>query len=313
MISIIVPVYNAEKYLDNCINSLLSQTYTDLEIILVDDGSPDRSGEICDAYAERDSRIRVIHQQNGGQSSARNTGLALASGEYVGFVDADDTVEPDMYAVLYEAIQGRDLSICGARRVREGQVLRKTEKTVNFVALDFDGLYKEVYGRMNNGVWNKLFRRELAQACRFTEGLFHNEDLIFLLNYLPLAQNGSITTKVAYNYFVREGSVTNRNHFSERAFDEVRGKDMARELIEQHYPRLSNSALMYCFIARLNMCRKLYRYHCQDEYRSVLNEYRAFWQEHYSTVKTLLPMRRRIEYVLLCRAKWLYKILLKLI
>ena len=313
MISIIVPVYKAEKYLDNCINSLLSQTYTDLEIILVDDGSPDASGAICDAYAAKDSRIKVIHQQNGGQSAARNAGLSVASGEYVGFVDADDTVEPDMYEVLYEAIQGRDLAICGARRVREGQIPERIDGAGSVTELDRDGLWNEVFGRMNNGAWNKLYRKDLLQGCRFLEGLFHNEDLIFLLSYLPMANSGKVISAAKYNYFVREGSVTNKKHFTERAFDEVRGKDMARELVEQYYPPLANVALSYCVIARMNVCRKLYRYGLQSKYQPTLDEYRAFFRQHDSSFKAQLPWRRRVEYFLLCRIKWLYKLLLNLI
>lgn len=100
-ISIIVPVYKAEPYLRKCIDSILNQTFKDFELILVDDGSPDRCGEICDEYALKDSRIKIIHKENSGRSSARNVGLDIAQGEYIGFVDSDDWIEPDMYEVLY--------------------------------------------------------------------------------------------------------------------------------------------------------------------------------------------------------------------
>ena len=115
MISIIVPIYNVEKYLPQCLDSLISQTYRDIEIILVDDGSPDKCPEICDAYAKKDARIKVVHQINGGVSSARNTGLKASRGEYIGFVDPDDWVAPEMYEKMMEALADHkaDLAICG--------------------------------------------------------------------------------------------------------------------------------------------------------------------------------------------------------
>lgn len=105
MISVIVPVYKVEPYLDRCVRSIVEQTYTDLEIILVDDGSPDNCPAICDAWAERDSRVKVIHKQNGGLSDARNAGMDIATGEYIGFVDSDDWIAPEMYQILYNMLQ----------------------------------------------------------------------------------------------------------------------------------------------------------------------------------------------------------------
>ena len=114
LISVIVPVYKVEKYLHRCVDSILVQTYTNLEIILVDDGSPDRCGAICDEYAAKDSRIRVIHQENGGLSAARNAGLDVCSGEYIAFVDSDDWLDPEMYAVMMAQVReyGCDVVMC---------------------------------------------------------------------------------------------------------------------------------------------------------------------------------------------------------
>ena len=122
LISVIVPVYKVEKYLRKCVDSILVQTYKNLEIILVDDGSPDNCGKICDEYAAKDSRIKVIHQQNGGLSAARNAGLDIATGEYIGFVDSDDYIAPDMYEKLYEALKkaGADLAVCNFIYVDSG-------------------------------------------------------------------------------------------------------------------------------------------------------------------------------------------------
>ena len=311
MISIIVPVYKAEKYLDNCINSLLSQTYTDLEIILVDDGSPDASGAICDAYAAKDSRIKVIHQQNGGLSAARNAGLFVASGEYVGFVDADDTVEPDMYELLMHAIAGHQLAMCGARRVEEGQMPQPTSSDAAVTVLDNAGLWEEIFGRLNNAAWNKLYRADLIKDSRFPQGLIHGEDLLFHLTYLPSVQSGVVLDAVKYNYYIHQGSITKAREFSEKVFDEVTVKDRARELVAVANPSYNQKALYYSFIARMNVCRKLYRYACANKYCECLAEYKAFWKAHYKSVKVRLPIRRRIEYFLLHNAKWLYTILVR--
>jgi glycosyltransferase involved in cell wall biosynthesis len=130
-ISIIVPVYDVEKYLKKCVDSILNQTFKDFELILVDDGSPDNSGAICDQYAEKDSRVRVIHKENGGLSDARNAGIEVARGKYLGFVDSDDFVNEDMYKQLYTSIieNNADLSICGIFDLYEGKTpIKKTEK-----------------------------------------------------------------------------------------------------------------------------------------------------------------------------------------
>ena len=113
-ISIIVPIYNVEKYLDKCVSSILNQTFTDFELLLVDDGSPDRCGEMCDEYAKKDSRVKVIHRKNGGLSAARNSGIDAACGKYIGFIDSDDYIEENMYEHLYDVITKYDADIaCG--------------------------------------------------------------------------------------------------------------------------------------------------------------------------------------------------------
>ena len=116
LISVIVPVYNVESYLKVCVDSILAQTYENLEIILVDDGSKDSSGKMCDEYAEKDARIKVVHKKNGGVSSARNKGLDVASGEYIGFVDSDDSTKPNMFEILYKNMvtSDADVSVCKA-------------------------------------------------------------------------------------------------------------------------------------------------------------------------------------------------------
>ena len=310
MISIIVPVYRAEEYLENCIESLLSQTYSDLEIILVDDGSPDASGRICDAYAAKDSRVKVIHQENRGSAAARNAGLDAACGEYIGFVDADDAVDLHMYEELLRAIYEFDLAICGTCVIKNGKGQAKHD-LARYRAFDEDGLWTEIFGNLNNAVWNKLYRADLIRDCRFPEGLCHNEDLLFHLSYLPRVHSGILIGRDLYYHYVRPGSVTKSACFAHTAFDEVKAKDMACEIVEKQYPALHQRAQYFCLIARMNLCRKLCYFGVQDQYAQEFKAYLTYIRQHIGLHKEQLPWSRRMEAWLLCRARWLYKLILK--
>ena len=163
-ISVIVPVYKVEAYLDKCVRSIMDQTYRNLEIILVDDGSPDDCPAMCDAWAEKDSRIRVIHKENGGLSDARNAGMAVATGEYIGFIDSDDYIAPDMYRLLLERMtaDGSDIAACGVEMVFEdGTPPRMLTPTGSHV-LD-NGQAMEAIIRedlLKQPVWYKLYRTD---------------------------------------------------------------------------------------------------------------------------------------------------------
>ena len=197
MISVIVPVYNVEKYIRQCLDSIVGQTYQDLEIILVDDGSPDSSGAICDEYAEKDSRIKVIHKQNEGQSIARNVGMQTATGDFIGFVDSDDSIDLEMFEKLFSAIDGVDIAICGHNVVYDAKIETNSkgkEKTLNE-----SELWQEVFGNLNNAVWNKLFRRELLTNIQFDSNFAHGEDLIFNILYLQKVKAGRLIDEPLYN------------------------------------------------------------------------------------------------------------------
>ena len=155
LISVIVPIYNVEQYLENCINSILNQTYRNLEVILVDDGSPDNCGKICDRYSDKDPRIKVIHKLNGGLSDARNKGIDTAEGEYLTFVDSDDTILPEMIDKLYQriVIDQSDLAFCGYQQVNQkGDVLSEVYLEDNLLS-GFDALrksYEKKWGPLYN-------------------------------------------------------------------------------------------------------------------------------------------------------------------
>lgn len=172
LISVIVPVYKVEPYLRKCLDSIVGQTYTNLDIILVDDGSPDGCGAICDGYAERDERIRVIHKENGGRSSARNTGLAAAKGAWIGWVDSDDWIEPDMFGYLLSNALAEDAEIAVCSRYEE---YRRRSVFYGWDKNEVIGTEEAMYQLLKDCamrcyMWDKLWRRELFEGISFPEG-----------------------------------------------------------------------------------------------------------------------------------------------
>lgn len=211
LISVIVPVYKVEKYLDRCVESIVNQTYTNLEIILVDDGSPDNCPVMCDTWAEKDSRIRAIHKVNGGLSDARNAGMAVATGKYIGFVDSDDWVEPGFYQNLYDLLQAHDADIaeCGVNYIDEnGKLQRQRQyKSADKAMLRVDAikhLLKE--DGIFQTVWNKLYRRESIGDIQFEKGRLHEDDF-WTYQIFDRARKIAVTQKPMYNYFQRSNSI----------------------------------------------------------------------------------------------------------
>lgn len=216
MISIIVPVYKVEEFLNRCIDSLISQTYKDLEIILVDDGSPDNCGSICDEYAAIDNRIKVIHKTNGGLSSARNAGLKIAKGEYIAFVDSDDWVDPEMYEKLFELAQRYDADIveCGLRYFRpwkpermfyEPENTKEVAVFTNIEALERLYFGPQIHSDICIMVWNKLYRRSLLANLNFADGFIH-EDVDFTPKALFNANKVVKYYDSFYNYNIHLGA-----------------------------------------------------------------------------------------------------------
>jgi glycosyltransferase involved in cell wall biosynthesis len=204
-ISVIVPIYKIEMYLHQCIDSILAQSYSNLEIILVDDGSPDNCGKICDDYAEKDNRIKVIHKENGGVSSARNAGLDIATGDYISFVDGDDYVNNNMMEILLDNIisNDTDLVICNYNNVRAGNKIIPNKPYENML---FENIKKKkklfIYycyeAAVIYGPWNKLYRRELCG--RFDIEVFYGEDRLFVYDYLSRCKKISVINDALYNY-----------------------------------------------------------------------------------------------------------------
>ena len=245
IISVIVPIYKVESYLKKCVDSIINQTMTDLEIILVDDGSPDNCGKICDAYAEQDARIRVIHKENGGVSSARNAGLDICTGDYIGFVDGDDYIAPDMYKILREKITANKASIAIGAVVDVYNDLVTASKSVsNEIIFNTKEEYiEEAFCGKNVRmfVWNKLYERKLFENARFRDKRTM-EDVFIFLDILHCKKIGCMvfTSKAKYYYVHHEGSITT-DGFSSKFFDEIDAYKYNLWLVNSHYPTIAKA------------------------------------------------------------------------
>ena len=218
-ISIIVPVYNVEKYLRKCVDSILNQTFKDFELILVDDGSIDTSGKICDEYNLKDNRIKVIHKENGGLSSARNAGLDIAQGEYIGFVDSDDWIELDMYEELYKICKENDTDVGIVGINYGGASEKKKSKKIEIYSnkLILDDLVYNKGKEITWPAWNKLWLKKVIGESRFKEGRIY-EDGLFLYSLSSKIKKVAKIDYEAYNYRMDNESIT-RSKISKKQVD----------------------------------------------------------------------------------------------
>lgn len=245
LVSVIVPVYKVEKYLDRCVESIINQTYRNLEIILVDDGSPDHCPAMCDTWAERDSRIRVIHKANGGLSDARNTGMSVANGEYISFIDSDDWIAPRFYEKLLEAIErdGSDIATCTVEMLWEDGAPPKmlTEK-INCVLVPNEAQAELLAEhKLKQPVWYKLYRTSLVKNIPFEKGKYH-EDVFWSYQAVGTAKKISVLDYVGYYYWQRKGSIMGEG-YSIRRLDRVEAICRRYEYFEKYFPELKEAAL----------------------------------------------------------------------
>lgn len=245
LISVIVPVYKVQEYLNRCVDSILGQTYRNLEIILVDDGSPDDCGAICEEYATKDSRVRVIHKENGGLSSARNAGIDIARGEYLGFVDSDDWIEPEMYETMLALAQKYDVKLVCAGRY---DVSSKTgEKTVGLCPAKEEMISGEelvrrifLWDNIDSAAWDKLYHRSLFREIRYPIGKVC-EDVPTTYRIALDAGHAAMCGKPLYNYFHRPGSITTAA-ISEKTFHFQEHTEKIYADIRARFPKLSKEA-----------------------------------------------------------------------
>ena len=276
-ISIIVPVYNVEEYLPRCIDSILAQTFTDFELILVDDGSPDNCPQICDDYAQKDNRIKVIHKENGGLSSARNAGIELAISDFVGFVDSDDWIDPNMYSVLYNLQKkyNADIAECSFVKCTAFEFCDHSntmlEKVFSKEAAVIQ-LYKcECYG--STVAWNKLYKKSLFDDLKYPVGR-NNEDQFLTPRLFFVANKVASCNYVGYYYYYRENSIMNSN-FTIKKIDAVSSFMDTRSFLQENklFGALEYHDATYAFI--LLKYWKLFKDndYSKSDYRIIINEF----------------------------------------
>lgn len=246
LISVIVPVYNVEAYLARCVDSILAQTYKNLQILLVDDGATDASGRICDEYAAADPRITVIHKKNGGLSSARNAGIEAAQGEYLAFVDSDDWIEPEMYAHMLTLMEKyRGTLVCAGRYDVNGAT---GEKKVGLCPKDERCISaEEMVGKIflwdgcDSSACDKLYHRSLFATFRYPEGKVC-EDVPTTYKIVLQAQRVVLCDRPFYNYYHRSGSISMASAITEKTFHFSQHTAEIYPYIREHHPKIELQA-----------------------------------------------------------------------
>ena len=273
MISVIIPVYNEEKYLSRCIDSVVNQTYTDIEVLLVDDASEDNSGAICDEYAKKDARIQVIHKEHSGISDTRNQGLERASGEFISFVDSDDYIAPDMLEVLHHLIirYDSDISCCACYDVFENhQVTHHLEE--NEFCCDRVKAFEFILRGMGlPSLCNKLFKRSIIGDIRFPHGKVY-EDCFFTPEVLCRIHRLAVTTKPLYFYNRRSNSITTKP-FRQRDLDVIEAYNKCYSMVRESCPEAlcyAKFRLAYAYFAVLDKMLCLGNYKELPEYPEVV-------------------------------------------
>ena len=309
-ISIIVPVYNAENCVQKCVNSLLKQSITDYELLLIDDGSTDKSLDICEKIAAMNPRVKVIHQENAGVSAARNTGLEHVCGEYIAFVDSDDIVAPDYLECLLKGMEKEHviLSMCGHERIYDYDYLFLSSSQDKYELLQAQQCTRKMLtDHFPVSVWGALFRKDLIADIRFPVGIRNNEDKQFLFLCLLKNENGIVafSDSKLYGYMVREGSATRKAWNG--SVDVVKVADLIREETVIKHPEWADQAKNACMKARFDVLK--------DIVRSAPSEYgdQVYEKLKKEIIRFGFPKagnrRLQIEYLMVRLGKTSYRIL----
>lgn len=250
-ISVIVPVYRVEKYLDKCVNSIVNQTYKNLEILLVDDGSPDCCGSMCDKWAIKDSRIQVIHKKNGGLSEARNIAISKASGRYIGFVDSDDYIEPDMYELLLRTLleSKADVSSCYALDEPEAKPFC-SKRGRRYVTLKDCEAVRDLFVSnqyLRHAAWNKLYKKEIFDEIRFPVGRIY-EDSGVMYKIMDRINKVACLDAYLYHYVQREDSIIHSAYNSQKITDRL---FYGKEAMTYFKTREDMQKAAYCWNAKV--------------------------------------------------------------
>lgn len=313
-ISVVVPIYNVEKYIRKNVDSIINQTYKNLEIILVDDGSKDNSSNICDLYKKKDKRIKVIHKENGGLSSARNAGIEEATGDYVAFVDSDDYIEPNMYEEMYEASQkfSCDIVTCSYKYVYDDGSVKYINSDTENREYDFFSAIKEmnIFSKFDMSACTKLFKKELFDNIRFPVGKL-SEDYYVMYLLFEKASKIYYIAKPYYSYFQRKNSITKSNKINH---DFMYAALEQMDYLEKKYPdELTNISHAAFLSANLTV----YDFYLKNSVKcpkKMISKFKNNVRNNYKYVKkaNMYGIKKKIQFILFMYCVPLYNIIFKL-
>ncbi len=302
LVSVIVPIYNVEKYLPKCVDSIISQKYTNLEIILVDDGSPDKSGDIADQYAKKDERIHVIHKKNGGLSDARNAGIDAALGEYLVFIDSDDYIHPEMISRMMDAVKktSSDMAVCAVRNVRENETVPvEIEKDTITVIQDMDKrteyFFEDKYVEFTVA-WNKLYPASYFREVRYPYGKIH-EDEFTTWKIFEMAERIVYIEAPLYYYVQRDDSIMGSS-FNEKRFFRLEAYDERLEYYFKSDYRMGFEKILFFYrVFLLNYAKKIREISMDD---TLLKKYRVHYRQWVFRSLLRLPVtaKKKLGYLL---------------
>lgn len=295
-ISVIVPVYKVEKYLRKCVDSILAQSFADFEIILVDDGSPDNCGKICDEYALKDNRIKVIHKENGGLSDARNAGIKISKGEYLSFIDSDDYIAPDFLEILYKLVceNKANIAVCDAIVVKEDEtaefdILEKYELMDKNLAL-----VEMVYDRkFSVNTWNKLYKKELFEEILFPKGLLY-EDLATTYKLVDKSNKVVYTQAKLYAYVQRGGSIMGQTGYKMKK-DKVEIVDEMTDYFAENSDKRLFAGIFNYLVSDVYKMASVGNLVSSKEYRKELKKW---YEKNKSSIKTNQYISKKDKFIL---------------
>lgn len=315
-ISVIIPVYNAAKYLENTLNCVLKQTFNDFEVILVDDGSTDGSGKICDFYVEKDKRIKVVHQKNQGVSVARNTGIDCSNGNYICFIDADDEIDNKMLEILLKNAldNNADISCCGIVQKKLNGFISdefctgEKAKIIDNVFLMRKFFNDPIYREVLYGPCNKIIKSKIVKEVMFNKNFAIGEDLLFNFECIEKCNVFYFENIGLYNYIRRENSATTSS-FSVKRFDYIYVADILLNKCKNIDDTLYKDALYWTYIHKLNMCRALNKYpKLKKAHYKFYEECWNFCKKNISSVQNSLTLKKKLDFILLNVFSIIYRI-----
>lgn len=300
MVSVIVPIYKVEKYLRSCVDSILQQTFSDIEVILVDDGSPDGCGAICEEYVQKDKRVKVIHKENGGLSDARNVGIEVCRGNYIIFVDSDDCIHPQMVERLYNLLlkYQADMAICSFQDIDENEMPRyaKTDTQGEEHCFEKENIMNQLQTRnlLTVVAWNKIYKTQLFEKVRYPKGYIHEDEFV-IHRLLHLCTRTVYTDEKLYYYRKRNDSIM--GNISPKKIQDIfeAYEDRVRFLKEKHYRGIlidTQLQEMYLIIKYYKLVRT------KVEYKELLSYMRKKFAELYLTkeIEDVLSTQLKKEY-----------------